>query len=332
MINIRALLLNILNNVDKFDNIDDLNVFKSIFFGKNGIITKKLKFLKYNSHEYKLFYGKIFNEFKTLSLLNIKIREKFLFYYKNLNVIDYTLPSRGYKMGSFHPVTMTIRKIESFFLQLGFRIVSGPEMEDEYHNFEALNISSDHPARDMHDTFYFTNGKLLRTHTSAIQIREMLSSVPPFKLISLGKVYRRDHDNTHTPMFHQIEGLVVDKDITFLYLKNLINEFLENFFTKKLITRFRSSYFPFTEPSMEVDIECFNCYGKKCKLCSYSGWIELLGCGIVDPIVLNNCNIDHEIYSGIAFGVGIDRLSMLFYNIDDLRLHFENNVEFLEQL
>lgn len=331
MINTRKLLQSILDNIDNVNSIDELNIIKSKYFGKNGFITNKLRFLKYINHNDKLFYGKIFNDFKKLIILNIKIKEKFLFNYKNLKIIDYTLPSRGYRIGSLHPVTLTIKRIESFFVKLGFNVVLGREVEDEYHNFDALNISIDHPARDMHDTFYFTDGMLLRTHTSSVQIREMLSSNPPFKLVSLGKVYRCDYDNTHTPMFHQLECLIIDKDVTFLYLKSLINDFLNNFFVKNLITRFRASYFPFTEPSAEVDIECFNCLGKGCKLCGDSGWIELLGCGMVNPIVLSNCNIDHKVYSGLAFGIGIDRLSMLYYNIDDLRLHFENNIDFLEQ-
>ena len=332
MINMKFILQVFLDKIDSVDNVDDLIAIKSLYFGKKGFINNKLKTLKHINHDNKLFYGKIFNDLKKIILLNIKIKEKFLFDLKKVNSVDYTLPSRGYSLGFLHPVTLTIKKIENFFVKLGFNVVFGPEIEDEYHNFDALNISIDHPARDMHDTFYFFDGSLLRTHTSSVQIREMLSSYPPFKLISLGKVYRRDYDNTHTPMFHQLECLIVDKNINFLYLKNLINEFLNNFFNKNLVTRFRSSYFPFTEPSAEVDIECFNCLGNGCKVCGNSGWIELLGCGIVNPIVLSNCNINHEIYSGLAFGVGIDRLSMLYYNIDDLRLHFENNIDFLEQL
>ncbi|HFL8794876.1 MAG TPA: phenylalanine--tRNA ligase subunit alpha [Candidatus Azosocius sp. HAIN] len=331
MTNFKYLLQSVLDKIDKIDKIDDLNLLKIKYFGKNGFITKKLKFLKNINYNYRLSYSKILNNLKKLIFLNIKIKEKFLLGIEKTNYIDCTLPSRGYKMGSFHPVTITIKRIESFFLKKGFKIALGPEIEDEYHNFDALNISSYHPARDMHDTFYFNNNNLLRTHTSSVQIREMLSCNPPFKLISLGKVYRRDYDNTHTPMFHQIEGLIVDKNVTFIDLKHLISDFLSNFFGKELPIKFRSSYFPFTEPSAEVDVKCFNCFGDGCKICKESGWIELLGCGVVNPIVLNNCNVDHEVYSGLAFGVGIDRLSMLYYNIDDLRLHFENNLYFLEQ-
>lgn len=331
MVNVKVLVNSILYDLDKVNTVDELNFFKSKYFGKDGFIINKLKYIKYVDNIYRVFYSVVFNEFKRLLILNIKNKENFFNNVNNLKNMDYTLPSRGYTLGSLHPITLTIRKIEDFFGKIGFNIVFGPEIEDEYHNFDALNISYNHPARDMHDTFYFFDNLLLRTHTSSVQIREMLNSKPPFKLISFGKVYRRDFDNTHTPMFHQVEGLIVDKDITFLYLKNLINEFINNFFQKNLVTRFRSSYFPFTEPSLEVDIECFMCFGKGCKVCSESGWIEVLGCGMVNPIVLANCNIDHEIYSGLAFGIGIDRLSMLFYNIDDLRLFFDNNIAFLKQ-
>lgn len=245
--------------------------------------------------------------------------------------IDITLPVRGMPLGNLHPVTKTKLRIESFFQQLGFDLVSGPEIEDDFHNFEALNIPKHHPARAMQDTFYFANSQVLRTHTSPVQIREMKDKEPPFRLIATGRVYRCDYDLSHTPMFHQVEGLMVDENISLANLKSTLTEFIQVFFEKKLQTRFRSSYFPFTEPSAELDIQCVICGGTGCRLCSNTGWLEILGCGMVHPNVLDNCNIDSEKYTGWAFGVGIDRLAMLRYGVPDLRLMFENDLRFLRQ-
>ena len=229
------------------------------------------------------------------------------------------MPGRGTKRAGLHPITLISQRIESLFQQIGFEIVDGPEVEDEYHNFEALNIPEHHPARAMHDTFYFGDGRLLRTHTSSVQIRIMQNDSPPFRFIAPGRVYRCDSDMTHTPMFHQVEGLIVDKQVTFSELKGLLINFLEIFFEKELKVRFRPSYFPFTEPSAEVDIE-----GK-------DGWLEILGCGMVHPNVLRNVAIDPEKYTGLAFGMGVERLAMLYYGVDDLRLFFDNDLQFLEQ-
>jgi phenylalanyl-tRNA synthetase alpha chain len=217
------------------------------------------------------------------------------------------------------------------FRNAGFEIVDGPEIEDDWHNFEALNIPSNHPARAMHDTFYFPDGRLLRTHTSPVQIRAMLKKKPPLQIIVPGRVYRNDSDMTHTPMFHQVEGLVVAPGITFANLKATLHGFLEAFFEKKLGIRFRPSYFPFTEPSAEVDIECVFCDGKGCRVCKGTTWLEIAGCGLVHPNVLRAVNIDPEIYSGYAFGMGVERLTMLRYNVNDIRLYFENDLRFLRQ-
>jgi len=233
--------------------------------------------------------------------------------------IDVTLPGRSQRSGGLHPITFTLQKIEDLFTQIGFEIVEGPEVEDDYHNFEALNIPEHHPARAMHDTFYFNEHTLLRTHTSSVQIRVMQQRKPPLRFIAPGRVYRCDSDMTHTPMFHQVEGLMVDEQVNFAQLKGLLRGFLERFFDRELKIRFRPSYFPFTEPSAEVDIMGEN------------GWLEVLGCGMVHPKVLENVGIDSKKYTGLAFGMGVERLAMLQYGIDDLRVFFENDLRFLEQ-
>ena len=245
--------------------------------------------------------------------------------------IDITLPGRGLRRGSLHPVTKTKQRIESIFAQLGFAVATGPEIETEAYNFDALNIPSHHPARAMMDTFYVPGNMLLRTHTSPVQIRYMENHQPPIRMIAPGRVYRCDSDVTHTPMFHQIEGLLIDENTSFAALKGLLHEFMERFFEKSLAMRFRASYFPFTEPSAEVDIECVKCDGKGCRICSHTGWLEVLGCGMVHPNVLQWVNIDSEKYVGFAFGLGIDRMAMLRYGIDDLRMLFENDLRFLQQ-
>lgn len=245
--------------------------------------------------------------------------------------IDVTQPGMGQDRGGLHPVTRARQRIEQLFRQMGFAVDSGPEIEDDFHNFEALNIPGHHPARAMHDTFYFDSGLLLRTHTSPVQIRAMENGELPLKLIAPGRVYRCDSDLTHTPMFHQVEGLMVDKGVSFANLKSVLHEFLQNFFEQELKVRFRPSYFPFTEPSAEVDMECVMCSGKGCRVCSNTGWLEVLGCGMVHPNVFRHMNIDHSVYSGYAFGMGVERLAMLRYSVDDLRLFFENDLDFLQQ-
>ncbi len=245
--------------------------------------------------------------------------------------VDITLPGRRQIAGGLHPVTKTIERITEFFSDLGFNVVEGPEIEDDYHNFEALNIPAHHPARAMHDTFYINPTTVLRTHTSPVQVRTMKAQQPPIRVICPGRVYRCDSDLTHTPMFHQMEGLLVDKDVSFADLKGIVQNFLKVFFEKELAVRFRPSYFPFTEPSAEVDIACVMCDGKGCRVCKQTGWLEVMGCGVVHPNVFEHANIDSEQYTGLAFGMGIERLAMLRYGVNDLRLFFENDLRFLQQ-
>lgn len=245
--------------------------------------------------------------------------------------VDVTLPGRRQDRGGLHPVTQSLRRIEDIFVGAGYEVVTGPEIEDDYHNFEALNLPSHHPARAMWDTFYLDGGLVLRTHTSPVQVRVMETSRPPIRIICPGRVYRRDSDLTHTPMFHQVEGLVVDKGISLADLKGTVVSFVQRFFDKNVAVRFRPSYFPFTEPSAEVDAECVHCEGIGCRFCGDSGWLEVMGCGMVHPNVLSMSGIDPEKYSGFAFGFGADRLAALFFGVDDLRLFFENDLSFLGQ-
>ena len=245
--------------------------------------------------------------------------------------IDVTLPGRSCTAGGIHPVTRTLERMEDFFIAIGFEVVEGPEIEDDYHNFEALNIPAHHPARAMHDTFYVDEHTVLRTHTSPVQVRVMESQQPPLKIICPGRVYRCDSDLTHTPMFHQVEGLLIDEHSSFADLKGVIEAFLREFFEKELEVRFRPSYFPFTEPSAEVDIQCVNCGGSGCRVCSQTRWLEVMGCGMVHPKVFEHSGIDTERYSGFAFGMGVERLAMLRYGVNDLRLFFDNDLRFLEQ-
>ena len=246
--------------------------------------------------------------------------------------IDVTLPGRRAETGSLHPITRTIQRMETFFSSMGFEVVEGPEIEDDYHNFEALNIPAHHPARAMHDTFYVDDTHVLRTHTSGVQVRTMEAQQPPIRVICPGRVYRCDSDLTHSPMFHQVEGLLVDETSNFGHLKGLLEDFLHAFFERDdLSVRLRPSYFPFTEPSAEVDIQCVKCSGAGCRVCSHTGWIEVLGCGMVNPKVLEMSGIDPDKYRGFAFGMGVERLSMLRYGIGDLRLNFDNDLRFLAQ-
>ena len=246
--------------------------------------------------------------------------------------LDVTLPGRREDLGALHPITRTIDRMAAYFGALGFEVVEGPEIEDDYHNFEALNIPAHHPARAMHDTFYIDDTHVLRTHTSGVQVRTMETREPPLWVICPGRVYRCDSDLTHSPMFHQVEGLLIDENVSFGQLKGIIQEFLNAFFEQDgLAVRFRPSYFPFTEPSAEVDIQCVKCAGKGCRICSGTGWLEIMGCGMVHPRVLEMSGVDTERYQGFAFGMGVERLAMLRYGIGDLRLNFENDLRFLGQ-
>ena len=314
--------------------LDQLRVH---YLGKKGVLTEYLKSLGNLAPEQRPQAGQAVNQAKEAVQALLTARRTVLEQVEldaqlNSEALDVTLPGRGQSGGGLHPVTRTLERIERLFATLGFGVAEGPEIENDYHNFEALNIPAHHPARAMHDTFYFDTHALLRTHTSPVQIRAMKNSPPPLRLIAPGRVYRCDSDLTHTPMFHQVEGLVVDEQISFADLKGLMHDFMAVFFEKKqLELRFRPSYFPFTEPSAEVDIQCVMCNGAGCRVCSQSGWLEVAGCGMVHPQVLTNVGIDPERYSGFAFGVGVDRLAMLRYGINDLRLLFENDLRFLQQ-
>ena len=245
--------------------------------------------------------------------------------------IDVTLPGRRQSQGGLHPITITIDRITSIFETSGYDVAEGPEIEDEYHNFEALNIPAHHPARAMHDTFYVSPGTVLRTHTSPVQVHVMEGGKPPFKMICPGRVYRCDSDLTHTPMFHQVEGLLIDEGVSFADLKGTVIDFLHAYFEEDMPVRFRPSYFPFTEPSAEVDMGCVSCGGKGCRICGNTGWLEVMGCGMVHPRVLEISNIDADKYNGFAFGMGVERLAMLRYQVGDLRTYFENDLKFLRQ-
>jgi len=307
------------------------------YLGKSGALTAQLKALGALPKEERPAAGQRINEAKRSVQDAIEARRSAL-EGEALNQrlrgerIDVTLPGRGQAPGALHPVTRAMRRIEQLFANAGFNIAEGPEVEDDYHNFEALNIPAHHPARAMHDTFYFPDGRLLRTHTSPVQIRVMENRPPPLRIIAPGRVYRCDSDLTHTPMFHQVEGFLVDTEATFADLKGVLYDFLRNFFEQDdLQLRFRPSYFPFTEPSAEVDVQCVKCGGSGCRVCKQSGWLEVLGCGMIHPEVFGHVGIDSEQWLGYAFGMGVERLAMLRYGVDDLRLYFDNDLRFLSQ-
>jgi phenylalanyl-tRNA synthetase alpha chain len=315
---------------------DTLETLRIDYLGKKGQLTEILKNLVNLSAEDKPKVGQLVNQAKReisacIETKMQELKEEALQHKLVTERIDVTLTGRYNASGSLHPVTQVKMRINDYFSRLGFDIIDGPEIETEFYNFEALNIPTHHPARAMHDTFYFGDGRLLRTHTSPVQIRTMENRTPPLKLIAPGRVYRCDSDVTHTPMFHQIEGLVIDKESTLASLKGLLKDLFSYFFGRELAIRFRPSYFPFTEPSAEVDIECTQCSGKGCRSCKHTGWLEVLGCGVVHPNVLKAVNISPEEYQGWAFGMGIDRLAMLYYGIEDLRMMFENDLTFLNQ-
>ena len=318
---------------EKLSALDDLRVE---YLGKKGRLTGLLKGLGRLSAEERPAAGAKINDVKQ-SLQELIGQRKAYFESIDLDAklaeetIDVTLPGRGEDVGGLHPVTRTMERIEGFFSRIGYDVEVGPEIEDDYHNFEALNIPSHHPARAMHDTFYIDPTTVLRTHTSPVQVRTMERNAPPIRIICPGRVYRCDSDLTHTPMFHQVEGLVVDKDISFADLKGVVDQFLKAFFEADLPVRFRPSYFPFTEPSAEVDIQCTNCRGEGCRVCSQTGWLEVMGCGMVHPNVLEHCDVDTDTFTGFAFGMGVERLAMLRYGVNDLRLFFENDLRFLKQ-
>jgi phenylalanyl-tRNA synthetase alpha chain len=325
-----------LADVDASANLERLDEVRVGLLGKKGQLTEQLKSLGALPAAERPAAGQRINEAKAAIQAAIESRRESLDAQAldaelAQGAIDVTLPGRGQESGSLHPVTRTRLRIERIFMQAGFEVATGPEVEDDFHNFEALNIPKNHPARAMHDTFYFPDGRLLRTHTSPVQIRAMRAMKPPLAVIAPGRVYRNDSDMTHTPMFHQVEGIVVGEAISFANLKAMLHTFVEHFFEQPLGMRLRPSYFPFTEPSAEVDIECVFCHGAGCRVCKHTGWLEILGCGMIHPNVLGAAGIDSEHWQGYAFGMGIERLAMLRYGVDDLRLFFENDLQFLKQ-
>jgi phenylalanyl-tRNA synthetase alpha chain len=325
-----------LADVDASANLERLDDVRVRVLGKKGQLTEQLKSLGALPAAERPAAGQRINEAKAAIQAAIESRREALEAAAldaelAKGAIDVTLPGRGQESGGLHPVTRTRLRIERIFMQAGFEVATGPEVEDDFHNFEALNIPKNHPARAMHDTFYFPDGRLLRTHTSPVQIRAMRAMQPPLAVIAPGRVYRNDSDMTHTPMFHQVEGMVVGEAISFANLKAMLHTFVEHFFEQPLGMRLRPSYFPFTEPSAEVDIECVFCHGAGCRVCKHTGWLEILGCGMIHPNVLAAAGIDSELWQGYAFGLGIERLAMLRYGVDDLRLFFENDLQFLKQ-
>lgn len=325
--------------VEAISSIKDgraLDEVKVKFLGKSGKVTELLKGMRDVPAEDRPKVGQLVNELRSKieNLIGEKEAERKKIERERAlkeETIDVTMPGKEREFGSLHPINLIRSELIDCFTGMGFEIYEGPEIEEDEYNFRLLNIPADHPARDMQDTLYITDNILLRTQTSSGQARVMLNKKPPLKIISPGKVYRADDDATHSPMFHQMEGLVVDKDINLCDLKGTLEAFLKKLFKDDLQTRLRPSYFPFTEPSVEVDVSCFECKGKGCRLCKGTGWIEVLGAGMVNRKVLENCGIDPDVYSGFAFGVGLERLAMLKYGIPDIRYFFDNDIRFLKQ-
>ena len=322
--------------VEQAADLAQLDAVRVRYLGKKGLLTDHLKALGALPAEERRVAGQAINEAKdrlqgALDGRRAVLETEALQARLAAERIDVTLPGRGGRPGGLHPLTRTLERIERIFAQAGFEVAEGPEIEDDWHNFGALNIPAHHPARAMHDTFYFDAHTVLRTHTSPVQIRVMERQAPPVRVIAPGRVYRCDSDVTHSPMFHQVEGLMVDEGVSFADLKGTLDDFLKTFFETDLPVRFRPSYFPFTEPSAEVDIGCVICGGKGCRVCKDSGWLEVLGCGMVHPNVFAAVGVDSERYTGYAFGMGVERLAMLRYGVNDLRLFFDNDLRFLRQ-
>ena len=325
-----------LNEIAAVTDLAGLQQIKSRYIGKKGLLTEKLKALSSISPEERRDYGRSVNEIKDFIELTVKEKElAFRTIEKetrlNTERIDITLPGKPFLLGRKHPINQILSEIKDIFVSMGFAIEDGPEVELDYYNFEALNLPKDHPARDMQDTFYVSEDVVLRTHTSPVQVRVMEKKKPPLKIIAPGKVYRCDSDVSHTAMFHQVEGLMVDTGISFSDLKGVLELFVHSFFGKDTPVRFRPSYFPFTEPSAEVDIGCIFCSGKGCRICKTTGWLEVLGCGMVNPRVFEMSGYQPDEYTGFAFGMGVERMTMLKYSIDDIRLFYENDLRFLKQ-
>ncbi len=324
--------------LEKAKNLEEINAVRIRYLGKKGELTQILRGMGALPPDRRPRVGQVANEVRkvleaAIAVRTAAVKERIKQARLLEEKIDLTLPGTKFSLGHFHPLTLVQRQIEDIFLGLGFAIVEGPEVELDYYNFEALNIPKDHPARDMQDTFFIDEEVVLRTHTSPVQVRTMerMAGRIPVKVIAPGKVYRRDDDATHSPMFHQVEGLAIDTRITFGDLKGVLQTFAAEMFGASTRTRFRPSFFPFTEPSAEMDISCVMCGGRGCRVCSYSGWLEILGCGSVHPRVLEMSGYNSEEVTGFAFGMGIERITMLKYGIDDLRLFFDNDLRFLEQ-
>lgn len=326
-----------LSQISQSDSLDVLNDIRVAFLGKKGELTEVLKGMKDVAAEERPMVGQLVNETRAaieqmLEETRTKMAKKMRELQLEREVIDVTLPAKKSNVGHRHPNTIALEEIERIFIGMGYEVVEGPEVEYDYYNFEALNIPANHPAKDEQDTFYINSEILLRTQTSSTQIHEMEKGRLPIRMIAPGRVYRSDEvDATHSPSFHQVEGLVVDKKVTFADLKGTLDEFAKALFGEQTRVKFRPHHFPFTEPSAEMDVTCFKCGGKGCRMCKGSGWIEILGCGMVHPNVLRKCNIDPDEYSGFAFGVGLERIALLKYEIDDMRLLYENDARFLKQ-
>ncbi|KQC06926.1 MAG: phenylalanine--tRNA ligase subunit alpha [Candidatus Cloacimonas sp. SDB] len=325
-----------IKQIEASNSLNDLNQLKSKYLGKKSAVMAFMKKLGQLPQEERPAFGQKLNEYKNKIYQLIADREiklKELDYKKSLetDTIDLTMPGRTFQRGSLHPISRTMREIEDIFISMGFDVAEGPDVEDEFHNFDALNTPQDHPARDLSDTFYVDKDVLLRTQTSTVQIRVMENHQPPIRIISPGSCYRNENDASHSPMFHQVEALVIDEGVTFVDLRDMLNVFVKRMFGERIESRFRPHFFPFTEPSAEMDIICVKCYGKGCNLCKGSGWLEMGGAGMVDPNVFKIAGIDSEKYTGYAFGLGIDRIAMLKYKIPDMRLLFENDLRFLKQ-
>jgi phenylalanyl-tRNA synthetase alpha chain len=324
-----------LSKLKSANSLKEITEIKNNILSKKGTISLLMRELGSLSNDEKPIMGKLINETKTSIIEEISKKESQL---ENAELeqklledkIDITLPGKKTKKGTIHPLTQTLEEIKTIFAALGYTVAQGPEIEDDFHNFEALNIPPDHPAREMHDTFYFDDNKLLRTHTSPVQIHTMLKNKPPIKIIAPGRVYRRDADVSHSPVFHQLEGLYINTDVTFADLKGTLQHFINKLFGSREI-RLRPSYFPFTEPSAEIDVQCVICDGKGCRVCKGTGWLEILGAGMVDPNVFDSVSYDKTKYRGFAFGMGIERIAMLKFGIDNIKLFYESNLRFLSQ-
>lgn len=325
-----------LSALQRAEDLKTLQEVRVQVLGKKGSLTEVMKGMRDLTADERPAIGSLVNTLKTqfedsFVARQTQLQQQDIAAKLANEKIDVTLPGRRTKSGSLHPVTLVTDEVIEIFSRLGFAVAEGPEIEQDFYNFEALNIPKDHPARDMQDTFYISDDRVLRTHTSPVQIRTMLKHQPPIRIIAPGTVYRRDSDITHSPMFHQVEGFLVDDRVTFGDLKGILTHFLNEFFGEGHAVRFRPSFFPFTEPSAEVDIECVICGGDGCRVCGKTGWLEILGCGMIDPEVFKSVNYDAEKYSGFAFGMGLERMAMLKYGVNDLRLFFENDLRFLKQ-